>query len=353
METIGLASSTPDIKDLGPDSLESWLLARDHKKYNAIQLMKWLYQKRENSFDKMSDLSNSLRSNLKESFIHKIPELRDVHHSQDGSKKFLLTLADGAQIETVCIAHPKRRTLCLSTQVGCAMGCNFCRTAAMKLVRHLRPSEILGQVLAVQAQLSEAEPITNIVFMGMGEPLHNFSSLMEAVDILICHNAFRIGRRRITISTSGLVPEIKLLAERTSVKLAVSLNATTNGLRDKIMPINKKYPIEVLLEACREYSFKSGSPVTIEYVLLGGLNDTLEDARRLVKLLSHLPCKVNLIPYNEFSGSPYRMPQQTDLEAFFRYLCQKHFQVNIRWSKGRDIHGACGQLATESGRRVA
>ena len=350
-----------DIKNLSQTQLENWLIEQDFKKYNATQIVNWLYDKKATSFDEMSNISKPLRQILKENFKHEIPSSQEVQNSHDGSKKFLFTLADGSLIESVLVYHshrqsdgtleprrgdgPKRLTLCVSSQVGCAIGCTFCHTAQMKLKRHLLPSEILGQVLSVQGQLETHQTLTNIVFMGMGEPFHNFDNVMMAVDHLVDPNGFALAQRRMTISTSGFVPVILKFAQRSKVKLAVSLNATTNDLRSQLMPINRKYPIEELLAACRQYSQESRKRVTFEYVLLGGVNDTMEDARRLVKLLSGLPCKINLIPYNEFPGSRYQRPTEEAIKAISRYLASKNLQVNIRWSKGRDIGGACGQLA--------
>ena len=366
-----------DIKNLSQTQLENWLIEQDFKKYNATQIVNWLYDKKATSFDEMSNISKPLRQILKENFKHEIPSSQEVQNSHDGSKKFLFTLADGSLIESVLVYHshrqsdgtleprggdeshrqsagtleprrgdgPKRLTLCVSSQVGCAIGCTFCHTAEMKLKRHLLPSEILGQVLSVQGQLETHQTLTNIVFMGMGEPFHNFDNVMMAVDHLVDPNGFALAQRRMTISTSGFVPVILKFAQRSKVKLAVSLNATTNDLRSQLMPINRKYPIEELLAACRQYSQESRKRVTFEYVLLGGVNDTMEDARRLVKLLSGLPCKINLIPYNEFPGSRYQRPTEEAIKAISRYLASKNLQVNIRWSKGRDIGGACGQLA--------
>src|SRR3989338_189435 len=398
-----------DIKNLSQTQLENWLIDHDFKKYNATQIVNWLYDKKAMSFEEMSNISNALRQTLKKNFSHEIPSSQEVQNSHDGSKKFLFTLADGSLIESVLVYHshrqsagtlehrrgdesqrqsdgtlepyaslmlqgsltsgqghrhlhgaqvrlerlrrvarcdgPKILTLCVSSQVGCAIGCTFCHTAQMKLKRHLLPSEILGQVLSVQGRLEAHQKLTNVVFMGMGEPFHNFDNVMMAVDHLVDPNGFALAQRRITISTSGFVPVILKFAQRSKVKLAVSLNATTNDLSDQIMPINRKYPLEELLAACRQYSQESRKRVTFEYVLLGGINDTMEYARRLVKLLSGLPCKINLIPYNEFPGSPYQRPTEEGIEAISRYLAGKDLQINIRWSKGRDIGGACGQLA--------
>jgi 23S rRNA (adenine2503-C2)-methyltransferase len=352
----------PDIKNLTRAGIEAWLTEQGAKPFNAFQIVNWLYDKQVESFDEMTNLSKPLRQNLKENFIHKALECRNVQHSKDGSKKFLFALADGALVESVQIFHPRRQsagaqkhlrrggekrlTLCVSSQVGCAMGCTFCSTAQMKLKRNLTPAEILGQVLAIQKQLTENEKLTNIVFMGMGEPFHNFDQVMQAIDHMIDPNGFALAQRRITVSTSGLVPAIEKMAARSRVQLAVSLNASHDELRNEIMPINRKYPIAQLLSACHQYSQDSGKRVTFEYVLLGGLNDTMKDAKRLAKLLSGLPCKINLIPYNEFPGSPYQRPTEATIEAMAGYLAGKHLQVNIRWSKGLDISGACGQLAT-------
>lgn len=228
------------------------------------------------------------------------------------------------------------------------MGCRFCKTAEMKLVRNLTQGEILGQILGAQRELPPKERITNIVFMGMGEPLHNYDTVIHAIQMMTDDMALGISQRKITVSTVGLAPEIERFAKDTKVKLALSLNATTEEGRLDLMPITRKYPLESVIEACRDYAFSSKHKVTFEYVMLAGINDSIEDAKRVSQIGSHVPCKINLIPYNEYPSSPYQRPSEDKIKAFFTYLADRHFQVNIRYSKGLDVMAACGQLATST-----
>jgi 23S rRNA (adenine2503-C2)-methyltransferase len=248
-----------------------------------------------------------------------------------------------------------RTTLCISSQVGCAMGCKFCKTAEMKLIRNLTQGEILGQILGVQEELPPEDRISNIVLMGMGEPLHNYDTVIHAIELMTDDMALGLSQRKITVSTVGLAPEIERFGKDTKVKLALSLNATTEEGRLDLMPITRKYPLERVIEACRNYAFGSKHKVTFEYVMMAGINDSLEDAKRLVQIGSHVPCKINLIPYNEYPRSPYKRPSEENIRTFFKYLADRHFQVNIRYSKGLDVMAACGQLCVDAGatRRVA
>lgn len=345
-----------NIKDIPTDQLSDVLVDMGLKKYAAAQLIQWLYRNRISDFDEATNLSIQARQRLKEHFF--ISTLKIAKHlkSVDGTEKFLWELGDGRKIESVYIPSPKRVTLCISTQVGCAIGCTFCRTAKMGLIRNLTQSEIVDQVLevnrlmarrAMENSTENQEPITNVVFMGMGEPLHNLKPVLEAAKILINPHAVGIAKRKVTISTSGLVPGILALAKaKLGVKLALSLNGTTDEYRSQVMPINKKYPISELLTACREYiSMNPRQRVTIEYVMLKGVNDSLEDAKRLVTLLSHVSSKVNLIPLNNHSKCDNEQAEEDSIDRFFRYLTERHLQVNIRANRGRDILAACGQLA--------
>jgi 23S rRNA (adenine2503-C2)-methyltransferase len=269
--------------------------------------------------------------------------------SADGTEKFLFGLEDGNQIETVLIPAGDKRTICVSTQVGCAIGCRFCLTAQGGLVRSLRPAEIVSQVLYFQAPGKTPErTFTNIVFMGMGEPLDNFQGTVQAIRILTAEWGLGISPRRITVSTSGLVRRLEAFGRADlKVNLAVSLNATTDAVRTQIMPINKPYPIATLLAACRAFPLAVRQRITFEYVLLRDVNDTLADARRLVKLMYGLRCKINLLPFNEIPGVPYRRPSEATVQQFQNYLLQHGLSAFVRQSRGRDISAACGQLRFE------
>lgn len=347
-----------DLRDLSRADLEAWVAERGLKPYAAHQIVQWLYEKKVGSFDEMSNLSKAARAALAEEFTLEEPVLETAHLSKDGSSKLVFKLADGRLVESVLIAQEGRITLCLSSQVGCAMGCVFCKTAEMKLVRNLRQSEILGQVIQairlcasehpnmlVLRRVSGCEKISNIVFMGMGEPLHNFKSVVESVRFLLADEAFNFSKKRVTVSTSGLAPQIVDFGREVPARLAVSLNAATDALRTKLMPINKKHSLETLMAACRTYAKEQHDTVTFEYVMMGEMNDSLEDAAKLVRLIAHTPCKVNLIPFNEYPGSPYQTPPKAKLLAFQKFLADRGFQTNIRYSKGLDVLAACGQLA--------
>ncbi len=337
----------PDIKNLSVGALQEKVAALGLKCYTAGQLLRWLYRERVASFEAMTDLSKEARRVLAESFSIAAFKAEKILHSQDGSRKFLFLLPDGG-IESILMPHKERLTLCISSQIGCAMGCRFCRTASMGLVRHLTQGEILEQVLAVQRQLEAEQKITNIVFMGMGEPLHNYENCIHALQILRHPKAFQFGKRQITVSTSGLAPAIEKFGLDADVKLALSLNAAEDSFRTEIMPVNKSHDMERLNQACRRYNDLTRQPITIEYVMFAGLNDRPKDIQRLCRFLSNLNAKINLIPYNEYPGSPYRRPSEEKVRAFQHALADRRFQVNVRYSKGLDILGACGQLATTS-----
>lgn len=337
-----------NLLDLNKAELESWLLEHGLKKYALNQILQWLYQKRVASFEEMTNISQSARALLAEHFEIGSLEVGARHHSSvDGSTKYLFKLKDGQSIESVLMPQRNRTTLCISSQVGCAMGCKFCRTAEMKLVRNLSQGEILGQILGIQSELPPGDRITNVVLMGMGEPLHNYETVVNALALMVDDFALGLSQRKITVSTVGLAPEIERFGKDTGVKLALSLNATTEAGRKDIMPVTQKYSLERVIEACRKYALGSKHKVTFEYVMMEGVNDTLEDAKRIAKIGARVPCKINLIPYNEYPSSPFRRPTDESLRAFFKFLADKHFQVNIRYSKGLDVLAACGQLATD------
>ncbi|MFW9604919.1 MAG: 23S rRNA (adenine(2503)-C(2))-methyltransferase RlmN [Trichlorobacter sp.] len=337
-----------DLKSLSLPELESFLHGLGKERYRATQLFKWLYQKDAKTFDEMTNLSRTLREELaRRSFISNLtPE--HVERSKDGTAKYLFRLSDGATVESVLIPDEGRATLCISSQVGCAMQCSFCLTGTFQLTRHLTTSEIVNQILAVRR---EAE-VTNIVMMGMGEPLHNLDNVIPALQIMLEDNGLKFSTRRVTVSTCGLVPELERLGRAVTVNLAVSLNATTDELRNEIMPVNRRYPISVLLAALKRFPLPGKRKITIEYVMLGGINDTLEDAKRLTRLLSDIPCKINLIPFNPHEGADFIPPTRGALDNFHKYLLDRHFTVITRDSRGEDISAACGQLKGKLEKRI-
>jgi 23S rRNA (adenine2503-C2)-methyltransferase len=313
-------------------------------RYHSRQIFRWIYQRKVTSFDEMTDLSKQVRAHLNEKFsFERLP--RAFHQkSVDGTQKFLFKLDDEKTIESVLIPADDRLTICISSQVGCAMGCKFCLTATMGLMRNLGVHEIVGQVL----ELSREADITNIVFMGMGEPLHNFENVCRAVEILLSQDGLNFSKRKITISTSGLVPGIRKLNTRlvgeNRVNLAISLNGSYDAQREQVMPVNKAFPIEDLLDACREFELEPHRRITFEYVMMGEHNDKLEDADRVIRLLRDIPSKVNLIPFNPHEGSEYKRPTDEAVDQFHRHMMDRGVAAMIRHSRGRDILAACGQL---------
>jgi 23S rRNA (adenine2503-C2)-methyltransferase len=319
--------------------------------YRATQLFGWIHQRGETDFQKMTDLPISLRTALAERATLRPLEKDLEQRSVDGTIKYRFRTADGRLIESVYMPSPDRKTLCISTQAGCAMGCTFCMTATLGLQRNLTAGEIVAQVHAVNREVrtgtlaEEPRPLTNLVFMGMGEPLHNFDNLKAALEILQAQQGPHFSHRHITVSTVGLVPMIERFGRETDVKLAISLNATTDEQRSQIMPINKKWKIADLLEACRKFPLRQGRRITFEYVLMQGLNDSDADAHRLAELLRDIPAKVNLIPYNENPGLGFHSTPEERAEAFRAILADAHVAAFIRQNRGRDIAAACGQLA--------
>jgi 23S rRNA (adenine2503-C2)-methyltransferase len=301
----------------------------------------------------MSDLGRELRAELAAAFIIGTPEVVRSERSEDGTAKFLLRLADGKQIESVFIPDTPSMTFCVSTQVGCAMKCGFCLTGKMGIDRNLTPGEITGQVRVLARELAMLDARFNIVLMGMGEPLHNYDSTMKALRILGDEHGFAMSSRRITLSTVGVLPALERLAtEPFMPNLAISLHATTEEQRDMLVPINRKYGLKELLDACRRFPLKRRERITFEYVLLRDVNDTPEDARRLVRLLNGIKGKVNLLPLNEAAGIPYERPSDDRVNRFARILSDHGMTVSVRKSRGRDIRAACGQLITESTRKA-
>jgi 23S rRNA (adenine2503-C2)-methyltransferase len=317
----------------------------DEKPYRARQIMRWLYQRHENDFDAMTDLSAALRKQLADMTTLALPPVLKQEHSDDGTRKWLLDVGAGQAIETVYIPEPNRGTLCISSQAGCALDCAFCATGHQGFNRNLSSAEILSQVVLAARELAPA-PITNVVFMGMGEPLANYRNVLPVVQLLIDDQAYGLSRRRVTISTAGMVPQIVKLASDCNVALAVSLHAPTDELRNRLVPINRVHPIAELLDACWAYAAGQASrQITFEYVLLDGVNDSVPQARQLIKLLRNRPAKVNLIPFNAFPESDFKCSAQPAIDAFWKTLRDAGLIATIRRPRGDDIAAACGQLA--------
>jgi 23S rRNA (adenine2503-C2)-methyltransferase len=308
-------------------------------------MLRWLYREGVHSIDEMTNLSKKFRQELKNvSSISLFHPLR-VEEARDGTKKFLFQLEDGNLIESVLISDKSRLTLCVSTQVGCALGCRFCLTGKKGWKRDLVLSEILNQILAVRETLKDGASITNIVLMGMGEPLANYDNTLKAIELMVHPEAFKLSSRRITLSTAGLLPELERLSkEKTPFSLAISLNASDEETRSHLMPVNRRYPLKRLLEVCRHFPLRPRTRITFEYVLVGGINDTPQDARRLVRLLRGIPSKINLIPLNEASGIPFKRPSDEKVREFQEILMKGGFTAIVRASKGAEISAACGQL---------
>ena len=336
-----------NLKDLTLPALSQWLTDQGEPGYRARQIFQWLYQKRVERTEEMSNLSKELRAKIASQFHLGNLEVVTRLESQDGSRKYAIRLQDGKQVEAVLMPNNTHYTVCISSQVGCAMGCDFCMTAKMGLERNLSVGEILEQVVVMAREVGDEKLIRNVVFMGMGEPMHNFDNLMRALEILQEDFAFGLSSRRITVSTSGLVSAIRRFAKSPSkVMLAVSLNAVDDAKRDALMPVNHRWPIKELLDACRALPMENRSRITFEYILMDGVSDDPADARKLVKLLHGFKCKVNLIPYNPYPGSPYRKPSMNRCRAFQEVLLNKGVLATLRISKGEDIQAACGQLIT-------
>ena len=336
-----------DIRELSLAELEALALAAGERAYRGRQVAHWLWRRDADSYAGMLEVPAGFRTFLKDNF--KLEPLQRIHlaRAADGTRKLLLGLVDAERIESVIIPTPGRLTLCLSSQVGCALGCSFCATARMGLRRNLTAVEILGQVLAARRELAGAESLTNYVFMGMGEPLANYPRLSRALETMTSEWGMGIAPRRITVSTVGLVPAMGRLLKEFPVNLAVSLHATADELRDRIAPINQRYPLATLLEACRELPIPHRRRISFEYVMLDGVNDSADEARRLARLLAPLRGKVNLICFNQFAEAPFRPSPRARVEAFQAIRRQGNLTATIRESRGPDIAAACGQLYAE------
>ena len=327
-------------------SLEDFFNSIEEPKFRAKQLIKWIHQKGVLDFDEMSDLNKNLREKLKSIALIKPPQIEEVHKSSEGTIKYLIKLESGSMVEMVRIPEKKRITLCISSQAGCALQCTFCATGAQGFERNLSADEIIGQLWLANFSDKKNSPITNVVFMGMGEPLLNFIPVIESAKLMKEQLAYGLSRKRITISTSGITPQIDQLCDEVDISLAISLHAPTDQLRDEIVPINKKYPISELINSCKKYllNYDGKRSITIEYVLIDGVNDSEELAIKLAKLLSNISCKINLIPFNPFDGSNYRRSKQNNIEEFKKILMNKGFITTLRVTRGDQIDGACGQL---------
>ncbi len=328
------------------------------------QIWQWIYEKGVRDFDEMTNLAKPYRSELAQHFVIEVPEVVTRQVSSDGTRKYLVRIAGGHEVEVVYIPEEGRGTLCVSSQVGCTLTCSFCHTGTQKLVRNLTAGEIIGQVMVARDDLGEwpeqgapkdeTRLLSNIVLMGMGEPLYNFENVRDAMKIAMDDQGIQLSRRRITLSTSGVVPEIERTADEIGCQLAVSFHATTDEVRDKLVPINKRWNIETLLDALRRYPRgRNSERITFEYVMLAGVNDSDEDARRLVKLIDGIPAKINLIPFNEWPGAPYKRSSNNRIRAFADIVYKAGYASPIRTPRGEDIMAACGQLksATERARK--
>ncbi len=344
MPIFARADGRIDIKSLTLGEIEAALVGLGSERFRALQVYKWLWQRGVAHFDEMTNVAKTVRVLLEERYYIAFLEVVAVQASIDGTHKFLWATEEGHRIESVMIPDDGRNTLCVSSQAGCAMACTFCLTGDLGLRRHLRPSEIANQPLQVRQRLDEKYRISNIVMMGMGEPLHNLDNLIPALEIYLDEQALNFSHRKITVSTVGLVPQLQKLAEALPVNLAVSLNATTEAQRREVMPITRKYSMAELLDACRKLPLKQTKRITFEYVMMAGFNDSLADAQRLVRLMRGMKSKINLIPYNENPARDIRRPADAVVRDFQHHLVAHGLQASVRVTRGRDISAACGQL---------
>jgi 23S rRNA (adenine2503-C2)-methyltransferase len=349
-----MAAPIVDLAELEPEALARTVEGLGAPTYHGRQIFAWIHRRGVTDPAQMTDLPMRLRRKLGAEFQVGTPALEAVATSTDGTTKFLLVLGDGRRIESVYIPDTPVQTFCVSTQVGCAMACAFCLTGKMGLIRHLTAGEIVGQVRVLAHHTGLAGSAFNIVLMGMGEPLHNYDATMQALRMLAHPEGLNVHPKRVTLSTVGLVPAIeRLAAEPLMPNLAISLHATTDESRSALVPLNRRYDLDALMAACRKFPLHRRSRITFEYVLLAGVNDTPDDARRLVKLLDGIQAKVNLLPLNEAPGIPFTRPDEARVNTFARLLADKGVRVLVRKSRGRDIRAACGQLIVEGGHRTA
>ena len=354
-EVVSVQPKKINLLDLTREGLRAFFNEMGEKPFRAEQVMKWIYQHGVADFEQMTNLNKALRTKLQARCEIKAPEIALQQKASDGTIKFALKLEGGQEVETVWIPDGDRATLCVSSQVGCALECTFCSTGQQGFNRNLKVSEIIGQVWRVATTIGlnndrAKRPITNVVMMGMGEPLLNVKNVVPAMELMMDDLAFGLSKRRVTLSTSGVVPALDMLGDQIDVALAISLHAPDNALRDVLVPVNKKYPIEVFLASVRRYLAKSNAnqgKVTVEYVMLNGINDSTDQAHSLAKVLADTPCKLNLIPFNPYPGSPYTCSSNSRIDRFAKVLMEYGFIVVVRRTRGDDIDAACGQLVGE------
>lgn len=352
MNDVTTKTEQVNLLDLNRQAMRAFFVEMGEKPFRAEQVMKWIYHHGVDDFDEMTNINKALRQKLQHRCVIEAPEIAVQQQATDGTIKFALRLAGGQEVESVWIPEEDRATLCVSSQVGCALECTFCSTAQQGFNRNLTVSEIIGQVWRVAKTIglskdSRQRPITNVVMMGMGEPLLNLKNVVPAMDLMLDDYAFSLSKRRVTLSTSGVVPALDMLGDQIDVALAISLHAPDDTLRDEIVPVNKKYPIETFLAAVRRYLAKSNAnqgKVTVEYVMLNGINDSTDQAQELAKVLKQTPCKINLIPFNPFPGSPYGRSSNSRIDRFAKVLMSHGYTVVTRKTRGDDIDAACGQL---------
>ena len=334
-----------DLRNLTLEELKGWTAQWGLEPYRGEQVFRWIFIPGVESFDQMTNIAKRWRDRLNEVATLSRLEIQATETSRDGTRKFLFGLEDGERIESVLIPEKGHYTLCISSQVGCAQQCRFCYTGRMGFRRDLKAAEIVNQVLAVRAALPAGDrPLTNVVLMGMGEPLANFENTLQALNILLSPQGLQLSPRHLTLSTAGLIPQMDLLGRSSPVNLAVSLNAADDATRDQLMPVNRRYPIPALIEACRRYPLPPRKRITFEYILIQGVNDSPASARLLSDRLQGIKAKINLIPFNPHPGIDFRPPSEKHIAAFQEILIQRHFTVMVRRSKGADISAACGQL---------
>lgn len=342
---VRVNSEPVNLFDFDRKGLEALFAELGEKPFRASQVIQWIYQHGITDFDVMTNLSKALREQLREISHITPPEIIFRQHSTDGTRKWLLQLDCGNRIETVYIPEDGRGTLCVSSQVGCALGCTFCSTAQQGFNRNLSVAEIIGQVWAAKKELGEDKPLTNVVLMGMGEPLLNFNNVIAATNLMMDDFAYSFSKRRVTLSTSGITPAIEQLKGITDMSLALSLHAPDDELRNELVPVNRKYPVKEVLQACKRYmSDLKGRKITVEYVMLEGVNDSPAQAKALCRLLGNVPAKINLIPFNPFPNSDYRCSGTESIDRFWGILNKAGFITTLRRSRGQDIDAACGQL---------
>ncbi len=351
------AADKINLLGMSHDMLEQFFVERDEKPFRARQILQWIHQRGVVDFDEMTDLAKKLRERLHADAEIVLPSVQSRFDSADGTVKWLFATDCGQAVETVFIPEPGRGTLCISSQVGCALDCAFCATGAQGFNRNLTSAEIIGQVFVANSELPRREngepAVTNVVFMGMGEPLANYRNVIPALKLLVSDWSYGLSRRRVTVSTSGIVPHVNKLGDECNVSLAVSLHAPNDALRDEIVPINKLHPIATLLDACWTYAAKHANRfITFEYVMLRGVNDSLAQADELAALLDGKPAKVNLIPFNPFPGTVFKRSSADTIQAFQNRLRKRGLVATTRKTRGDDIDAACGQLAGEVSNRV-